>query len=280
MPDTPDMVVAAPVRPMVRWAGSKRRALNSMWPHLPEKFMRYIEPFCGSACVFYKLSPAHALLNDLNRDLISFYQTATLKSEEVYQAFRQIRRAKGTYYRVRNGYDCVTEEIQRAASFYYLNRNCFNGLYRTNKRGKFNVPYSKSRIAAYPSLDEFSRSMAKLKSAKFSSQDFEQFCDREVKPGDFVYLDPPYYVASARVFLDYQASPFSSDDFVRLTKLLERLEERGTKFLLSYPDCAQIREIRSRWNVNRIRVHSSVSASLIGRGIKYEYLISNYKSSN
>jgi DNA adenine methylase len=266
------------VRPMVRWAGSKRRALNVMWPHLPAKFNRYVEPFCGSACVFYKLDPRKALLNDLNQDLISFYRTASLNCEEVYSAFRKLRRAEGTYYRVRSEHSSLTDDIERAASFFFLNRNCFNGLYRTNKRGEFNVPYSKLHVASYPSLDEFSNSMVRLQRAAFFSKDFEEFCDQEVERDDFVYLDPPYYIANTRVFLDYQASPFCSEDFDRLANLLKRMNKTGAKFLLSYPDCTQIREIRGQWNVNRIRVHSSVSATVLGRGTKYEYLISNYES--
>src|SRR5882724_9995668 len=98
--------VTAPetVRPMVRWAGSKRRALKAMWPHLPPSFDRYVEPFCGSACVFYKLDPQAALLNDLNSDLISFYLMARNNTKRVYEAFPGIRRSKASYYRVRSDF--------------------------------------------------------------------------------------------------------------------------------------------------------------------------------
>lgn len=263
-------------RPMIRWAGSKRRALKSMTPFFPSRFAAYVEPFCGSACVFYNLNPKKAALNDINSELISFYQTARSKPRDVYSAFRKFRRSKDSYYRIRSSYHQTTDRIQRAAKFFFLNRNCFNGLYRTNKSGVFNVPFSSSRVANYPTADEFEKSITRLCNASLACSDFEKFCDSVARRGDFVYFDPPYYLPNSRIFLDYQPSPFCLEDFGRLSELLQRLDNRGILFLLSYPDCVQVRDIRSLWNTRRIRVQSSVAGKVESRGPKYEYLLNNY----
>jgi DNA adenine methylase len=126
--------------PLLRWAGSKRATAGALAEYWEDDCQRYIEPFCGSAALFFRIAPKKAVLGDINIDLISFYETVSSRAPQVYKIFAGFPRDRTTYYRLRDDYPKVKSQTRRAAIFYYLNKNCFNGLYRTNKRGHFNVP--------------------------------------------------------------------------------------------------------------------------------------------
>jgi len=267
---------SGPLQPVLRWAGSKKRSLPQITPYIPQIRRRYIEVFAGSACLFFSLDPAHAVISDNNTELVSFYKTLSKHATSVYQKFVSIPRDSDTYYRVRSEVASERDPIARSATFLYLNRNCFNGIFRTSAKGEFNVPFSSSRVPRYPSLDEVQRAAAALRRVSIRCGDFESVCRDEVAKGDLVYLDPPYYVTSRRVFREYSSQPFSEVDLNRLTELLVEIDSRGALFLLSYPDCTLIRNLAKFWRTSRIRVMRSISGKLSSRGYARELLIRNY----
>lgn len=266
----------AALRPILRWAGSKKRSLPQLLDVIPEIRGRYIEVFAGSACLFFALRPKHAIISDNNVDLIHFYKTVSTHADEVFRQFKSIRRTPAAYYKVRS-YDMnALDQMTRSAYFLYLNRNCFNGIFRTNNEGRFNVPFASKRVPNYPTLGDFGRAATALEKAELKCADFQDVCLKEVRRGDFVYLDPPYYVPRKRVFREYSSQPFSEDDVLRLGNVLREIDRRQAFFLLSYPDCSLIKNVAKNWKFSRIQVRRTIAGKLSSRGYAPEVLVRNF----
>jgi DNA adenine methylase len=269
--------VSGAPQPILRWAGSKKRSLTHLLEYSPQNFNKYIEPFAGSACLFFNLTPNRAVLGDTNPHLMQFYSVAARHPSRVYNAFSIIKRNASTYYSIRDLYPNERSTIKRAAYFFFLNRNCFNGIFRVNRNGRFNVPFSNSRVPDYPSKDTFIKSMKHLAEAKLACTDFVTVCKQNVRSGDFVYLDPPYYVPKQRMFREYVPHDFDKADIQRLKLLLQTINDRGAYFLLNYPDCNMMRKIASPWNSKRIQTRRTISGKLSSRGNSPEILIYNFE---
>jgi DNA adenine methylase len=265
-----------PLQPVLRWAGSKKRSLPQIVPHLSLVKRRYIEVFAGSACLFFATRPEQAIISDNNWELIAFYETLAQHADDVYDRFISIPRNPESYYRIRAAARSERDRVTRSAFFLYLNRNCFNGIFRTNAQGVFNVPFSSSRVPRYPMLEQVRAAGAALADAQVCCGDFERVCRKNVSVGDMVYLDPPYYITSRRVFREYSSKPFSGDDLLRLADLLSEIDGRGAHFLLSYPDCSFTRDLAKRWRASRIDVMRTIAGKLSSRGYAREILVRNY----
>ena len=161
--------------------------------------------------------------------------------------------------------------------FYYLNRNCFNGIYRTNRSGEFNVPFSDDRVSPYLTESQFVNSAEQLRRARIFNLDFEAFCKDFVGKGDFVYLDPPYYREGHRVFNEYSKTPFAPTDFKRLIDTLQHIDRIGAQFLLTFPATSEIAAMGKTWYSKRRRVRRTVAGNPAMRKVQNEMLISNYE---
>jgi DNA adenine methylase len=269
--------VSGAPQPILRWAGSKKRSLSYLLEYSPHDFNKYIEPFAGSACLFFNLTPNRAVLGDTNPHLMHFYSVATRHPSRVFSIFLGLKRDAKTYYSVRELYQREPSAIKKAAYFLFLNRNCFNGIFRVNKGGHFNVPFSNSRVPDYPSKESFLKSIAHLAKAKLACVDFVTVCKRNVRSGDFVYLDPPYYVPKQRVFREYVPHDFDKADVERLKLLLKFIDDQGAYFLMNYPDCSMMRDIAATWNSRCIQTRRTISGNLASRGTSREILIYNFE---
>jgi DNA adenine methylase len=267
-----------PLKPLVRWAGSKKRELKKLTPFLPDKVDYYIEPFCGSACLFFHLQPAFAILSDLNRELINFYRQARLNPVMLYDEFSKIERSAEVYYNVRKRFNSEESSVARAVLFYYLNRNAFNGIFRTSISGQFNVPFSSSRVAEYLSFHDFSASAARLWGTKLSSVDFEPACRICVKKDAFVFLDPPYFAKGERIFSEYSRKAFSMDDLKRLYSLLIFLDSKQAKFLMTFAFSEQVWAMFRHWKVDTLLMRRSVAGSVRKRVNATELVIRNFEN--
>ena len=241
---------------------------------IPETFETYFEPFVGSARLFFALQPRKALLSDLNRELIRTYSALKRNVDEVYRLASVIPRDELTYYRIRKELPSPKPELVAAAHFIYLNRQCFNGVYRTNRAGNFNVPIGK-RVGEFPSAEKFQICASSLRKARLMAGDFEEVLQR-VKSRDFVYLDPPYAKARGRFRGEYGYNSFTELDILRLQRVLDRLDASGAKFLLSYSDCSEIRLLKEKWDSRCLLVRRQVAGFDEHRGLKREVLIANY----
>lgn len=265
---------ASALTPLLRWAGSKRKVLPSLASFWQPSFKRYVEPFAGSAALFFWLRPERALLGDINGDLISAYSVIRERPDDVHAAVSRIRRSEQEYYRVRSQNIARLGPFARAVRFVYLNRHCFNGIYRTNAQGGFNVPYGRSRTGPIPPVEHFRRVATLLHRARLRSADFGAVL-REVSRGDFVYLDPPYAVESRRVFRQYNQREFSTLDLERLSDHLRAIDRKGATFLVSYAECREARELFRQWNVRRIRVRRHIAGFASARRDAAELLVTN-----
>lgn len=278
--DDNESVPEVAIKPFLRWAGSKRKLLTRLKPYWrPEHHRRYIEPFVGSACLFFELQPDRAILGDNNRELIATYRSVKASPKRIFNRLTRIRRDSETYYRWRDRDPTTDDAKTRALRFVYLNRNCFNGIYRTNRDGGFNVPFGGKDGEPLGALerDEFLRSAKQLRQAQFVAGDFSDTL-KLAKKRDFVYLDPPFAVTSRRVFRQYGEKPFDTSDVDRLARELRRLDRIGAEFLVSYADCAEARVLAREWNSTKLFVRRNVAGFSGHRRLASEWLISNIDS--
>jgi DNA adenine methylase len=260
-------------KPFLRWAGSKRKQLSRLAPFWSPDHERYVEPFAGSACLFFELAPKAAVLGDSNRELIEVYRVVRDEPERLYQRLCRIRRDLPTYRRWRNLKPESLDRETRALRFLYLNRNCFNGIYRTNKNGEFNVPMG-TRIGKYFSKDDLLCCSKLLQGTTLVVGDFLKTLER-VKAGDFVYLDPPYAVISRRIFKEYGKKTFDTSDIPRLSESLSGIVKRSADFLVSYADSTEARALALNWYSLRLPIRRHIAGFAGDRKKAYEWLISN-----
>lgn len=261
--------------PLLRWAGSKLKTLPILAPYWQsEKHKRYVEPFAGSAVLFFFLEPPAALISDLNAELIQCYQMIRDFPEAVYKAAATLKASPDNYYRVRKQDPVRLSDLKRAARFFYLNRHCFNGIFRTNREGQFNVPFGGSRMSPFPGVEAFRRGSLLLRQASLLACDFGRTLARTRK-GDFVYLDPPYTTNTRRVFRSYGPKEFSLIDLERLNEHLERMHQREVDFVVSYADCSEARAVFKQWERRRIPVRRHVAGFASSRRVAYELLVTN-----
>jgi len=264
------------MKSLLRWAGSKRQLisqLKSYWDVDPTR--RYVEPFAGSAALFFHVEPARAIISDLNLELIYFYRTIKRFPADVYTTASHYAVNEKTYYKIRESLPNESDPIRKSAMFYYLNRYCFNGIYRTNSLGHFNVPFSGVNNGAFPAWEEFRSGVKALRKASTACMDFETIIDKNVTSRDFVYLDPPYAVANRRVFRQYNAQSFGLEDIQRLSEVLDEINKRNAKFVLSYALCKESLKHFSKWINRRVQCQRNVSGFAKNRRRAVELIVTN-----
>jgi len=266
-------VIGARSRSIFRWAGSKKRLLPVLVNAAPKKFGKYVEPFAGSACLFLSLAPAKAALGDINGELIGAYEAIRERPEYVWRLAKSIPRSKSAYYEIRSKNPKKLGKFSRAARFAYLNRLCFNGLYRTNQAGGFNVPRG-TRTGRFPTLSEYRRFSEALKNASLIHGDFEKTL-KHVESGDFVYLDPPYASITVKDRNEYGVGSFKPADIPRLLKSLRRIHRKGARFLLSYSIAPDFLAQLPKTGIRRIRIKRSIASEARFRKVVSEVLLTN-----
>lgn len=260
----------------MRWAGSKRKLLPAISELMPSTFDRYVEPFVGSACLYFHLNPKKAILGDINQDLINTYTRVSRDPGAVTAKLKLLDdRSPGAYYQVRSIDPDTLSLDDRAARFIYLNRLCFNGLYRTNLSGKFNVPYGGERTGDFPTPDEIMFASRSLKNATLIGASFEKVLAK-VKTGDFVYLDPPYSISNRRVFNNYSNDVFGLKNLAILRQELERFDRSGIPFLLSYGLSKEGLALAKGFKTHHRVVQRQISGFATHRKVAREMLVTNY----
>ncbi|WP_107316336.1 DNA adenine methylase [Achromobacter xylosoxidans] len=263
-------------RSPLRWAGSKRKLLPTLQRLTPVKFQRYVEPFCGSLCLYVALKPASALVGDINEELMNFYRMVAWRPKAIASAAHRLPDDEATYYELRRSDPHLLSLQDRAVRFLYLNRFCFNGVYRTNRQGAFNVARGKhmGSIPPVPELVGFGRLMRR---ATIHQCDFEELVNA-TRSRDFIYVDPPYAGRGVRDRGEYGLGAFKEADLDRLAEALNRASERGVKVLLSYADLPEIRRRFRSWNKTTIDVTRNVAGFASARGSVSELILRNYES--
>lgn len=261
------------IQPFLKWAGGKRWLIDHYSEIFPRNFNRYIEPFLGGGAVFFRLRPSNSLLSDANQDLISTYHAIKTDWKTLLERLHihQENHNKAYYYKMRAV--LPNDPIERAARFIYLNRTCWNGLYRVNKRGEFNVPIG-TKENVLLTTDDFPLTSSALSSANLEACDFEKTIDQAVE-GDLIYADPPYTVKhNLNGFIKYNQKIFSWDDQIRLCDALERAVSRGAWVISSNANHESIHDLyRGRFRVGTVPRKSVIAASSVKRGDTSELII-------
>ncbi len=270
------------INPCIKWAGGKTQLIGEIQKRAPKKYNRYFEPFIGSAAVLFSFQPEKAYVNDFNEQLINLYTQLRDNVELVIDTLAEYEKdtcSKEFYYSLRERFNNkIANKIldyEAAALFIYINKHCFNGLYRVNSKGLFNVPWNQRTGAKSAEPDNLRNISRYLKNVQFSNSDFESFCEG-VQEGDFVYFDSPYVPESDTAdFTSYTAGGFTYQDHVRLAKLFERLSERGALLMLSNNDVPLVHDLYGKYKIEPLDVKRMINRDADKRTGR-EVIITNY----
>jgi len=269
----------------VKWAGGKHQLLEQLEPLFPKKFNSYFEPFVGGGAVAFhilqKFKPKKVVLSDINEELVNSYNIIKTDVERLIIELKQHKEyhsadTKGYFYEIRKVNPCDLPELERAARFIYLNRTCFNGLYRVNSKGEFNVP-----IGAYKNPDIIQEEKLRvisglLKKVTIKCTSFEKVLDL-IKKNDFVYFDPPYYpLKKGKSFTAYQKDSFLEKEQEKLAEVFKKLSQKGCCCMESNSDTKFIRELYSKNKIKVVKARRLINSKSEGRGEINEVVIRNY----
>ncbi len=270
----PDSALA---KPFLKWAGGKRQILPELHKSFPVEFEQFHEPFVGGGAVFFNLLPRTAVLSDANKELIGTYNVVKNKVEALIGKLEKHIYDKEYFYRIRAQDPTELSPVARAARMIYLNRAGFNGLYRVNSKGQFNVPfgrYKNPRICNAANLRACSAALAPI-DVKCAS--FETVL-RRAKPGDFVYFDPPYIPVSGTAnFTAYQKNGFGMANQEKLAEVFDKLTDQGIQAMLSNADVPWIHERYRRHAIRVIKARRNVNSNAERRGHVGEVVVTNYR---
>lgn len=266
-----------PAHPFLKWPGGKRWLFSGSPFLVPNYTGTYIEPFLGGGAVFFRLQPNSALLSDTNERLIELYMVIRDQFDELSVRLKEhsVRHCRDYYYELRAKE--FVDPSDRAAQFLYLNRTCWNGLYRVNKQGKFNVPIGTKNTVIFPT-DDFLGWSTSLKRASLTVEDFEPIID-SAHPEDFLFVDPPYAVKKdLSGFLKYNNKTFGWEDQLRLREALSRAHARGVQFAMTNAYHQSILDLYKDFeNKEKLQRYSVIAGNPKGRFRSNELLITNYQ---
>jgi DNA adenine methylase len=261
-------VVATPV---VKWVGGKTKLLPELLARMPKTFGRYYEPFIGGAAMFFKLSPARAVIADVNPDLIALYGTLAKDPNSVIKRLAHHRAAhdESHYYATREKWNqshLSWSDAERAATFIYLNKTCFNGLWRVNRSGDFNVPIGRYTDPPICVPDALRAASTVLARAEIRHGDFQSAIE-DAKAGDFLYFDPPYDpLSSSSSFTSYTVGDFGADNQRALAATAKQLIDRGCKVMLSNNDTPFVRSLYKGLKIEKVKCSRAINSNAAKRG--------------
>ncbi len=272
-------------KPFVKWAGGKRQILDKLKEYVPTEYNTYYEPFVGGGALLFELAPKHAVINDLNQELMNTYKVLCDEekfkkmcrvlnnyeanhSEEFYYEIRNKDRNKNTYNKL--------SDYTRAARTIYLNKACFNGLYRVNSKGEFNVPYGKkTKVNTYDGNNLITVSnYLTMNDIKILNVDYKEAL-KTAKKGDFVYIDPPYD-SDTTIFTNYTETGFNKDSQRELASIFKELSDKGVFVMLSNYNTTLIQELYKDYHIHLIEAKRNINANAKKRGSVFEVIITNY----
>lgn len=272
------------MKPVVKWVGGKTQMLDKIKELMPVTYNIYFEPFFGGGAVLFSLEEdKKAIVNDINPELINLYRQIKSNPEEIIDALDNIDYIHNTsddpkkyYYTVREYFNSQlgSTSIEQAARFIYLNKHCFNGLYRVNSKGEFNVPFNGKTSGSSFDSDNIYEVSSRLQSTDLLYGDFEAAVSNAAS-GDLVFLDSPYAPLTPTSFVDYTKEGFSYDDHIRLAKLFKELSDRGVYCMLTNHDTDLIRDLYKDYTITTIDVRRSINRNGSDRKGK-EVIITNY----
>lgn len=272
------------ISPVLKWAGGKTQLLGQLTSLMPtEEITTYCEPFLGGGAMLFRIQPGVAYVNDINVGLMNVYNVIKHFPEALIAELSSYENTAEFYYKIR-GFDRDAKEfaaltaVEQAARFIYLNKTCFNGLYRENRQGQFNVSYGKYKNPDFVNAEGIRAVSQYFNAANiyFTSMDFSEVL-KTLPSGSFVYLDPPYDpVSETANFTSYTRYGFTKDDHIRLKQCCDELTARGIKFMLSNSNTDFIRQLYTGYFITEVSARRAINCNGNGRGGVTELVIRNY----
>jgi DNA adenine methylase len=268
------------LRPPLKWAGGKRSLIEEILSLFPDDYKerRYHEPFMGGGAIFFHIEPPRGTINDVNPRLINFYETLRDHPAELLDEASQYRYNETEYYERRKRFNNANiDPVEDAALFLYLNRTAYNGLYRVNSRGEFNVPFGKYKNPRIVNRNRLMDASSILKNMAIHCKDFDYIL-KEVRDGDICYLDPPYHPSSDTAnFTEYAAGRFTLKDQERLKVICDRIHEKGVIFIQSNSDTEAVHALyeNSMYQIKRLKTRRNISSKSSSRSSGADLLITN-----
>ena len=266
-------------KPFVKWVGGKRQLIELLRSNAPTQFSNYIEPFIGGGALLFSLSPQNALISDVNAELIHAYQVIKNNVDDLIISLKQHKNEANYFYAVRAQKPSEMNEVERASRLIYMNKTCFNGLYRVNSKGQFNTPfgrYKNPNIADVANLIAVSTYLNKA-NIDIKNQDYRETAS-QAKHGDFVYFDPPYYPMSATAsFTKYAKGDFNEQNQIELAETYKQLANKGCHVMLSNSNTPFIKTLYQDFNLIEVQANRFINCQSEGRGKQaIEVLVKNY----
>ncbi len=266
-------------KPFVKWAGGKRQLVDILLSNVPPSFNRYFEPFVGGGALLFELQPQKAVISDINEELINAYKVIKDNVEELINSLKKHKNTKEYYYAIRAINPKTLTPVERASRFIYLNKTCFNGLYRENSKGQFNVPFGKyknPKICDEENLRAVSEFLNKIEIVILNC-DYKETCEM-AKSEDFVYLDPPYYpISKTASFTKYNKNGFSEEDQIELSEIFKDLDRKGCYVMLSNSNTEFIKKLYANYRIQEIKANRFINCKANRRGkSNIEVLITNF----
>ncbi|MGP6221085.1 DNA adenine methylase [Caldiplasma sukawensis] len=269
-------------KPIVKWAGGKRQILKTLIMNVPEKFNRYYEPFVGGAALFIELCSLNkikrAKISDINPDLYNLYMVIKEKHDDLIIELDNMEflNTSDYYYRMRNAFNSTEDPVKKSAILLYLNGHCYNGLFRVNSSGNFNVPFGKYSKVEKPSAENIRKLSEFLSSTEIINADFENSVN-DAEEHDFVYFDPPYMpINKTAYFTDYTNKGFNIKDQERLAKKFKELSEKGVYVMETNSNTELIKEIYKEFSMITVSARRNINSDKNRRGNVEELIITNY----
>lgn len=254
--------IAVPAKPILKWAGGKTQMLGDLLPKVPSSYGRYIEPFFGGGAMFFALQPEQAVIADSNPELINLYRQVANHVDDVICQLKKYENTQEMFYAVRGQDWTMLPEAEAAARTIFLNKTCFNGLYRVNKKGQFNVPFGKYKNPKICDEEGLKAASAALKKAEIVCGDYLLVLEHYAQPGDFVFLDPPYLpISEYSDFKRYTKEQFYEEDHVELAKMVKTLHERGCHVILTNSNHPLVHELYAPFTIDVIQTKRHISCN-------------------
>ncbi len=269
-------------RPFIKWVGGKRQLIPQLSQYFPDKFNSYIEPFVGGGAIFFYLLPQKSVLMDNNPELINTYQVIKYKVEELIESLRQHKNNKDYFYEIRSWDRDLSrfrtlDKVEHASRTIFLNKTCYNGLFRVNKKNQFNTPFGRYKNPAICDELNLRAVSIALTDAKIQLADFSESI-KNAKSGDFVYMDCPYHpVSDTANFTSYTMDDFGIGEQKRLHRVYSELDRKGCTVLLSNSYTPFILDLYKDYTINIVQANRAVNCDPSKRGKVREVLISNKK---
>ena len=266
--------------PIVKWVGGKRQLMFELLKNMPKTYNRYFEPFIGGGALFFELQPDNAYISDMNEELINLYSVVRDSVDELIEDLGKHKVSKEYFLEIRN-IDRTEEysnlsNVERASRFIYLNRTCFNGMYRVNSKGEFNVPFGNYKNPRIIDENNLLNCSDLLKKTEIKCADFFEILNK-VRKGDFVYFDPPYVpLNETSSFTSYTKDGFDIDMQFKLRDVCDELDSMGVKFMLSNSDTKLVNDLYANYEIKKVFASRQINANADGRGKITEVLVRNY----